>query len=222
MKLSELDPASHYPEHYPPRDFLISGNAVAKAQTDALAQLIEQQKSETEVDKYLRKNSSLLGACMNFTRFGHQGTWVVSQQTVRPPLTSTQTGMKPDYIIGGRNSEGFLWMVVELKGVDQPLFVHNGKRLALSSYANQGLCQLLEYVQYCNSAQSYLREQLRLTDFSNPKGLLLIGRQSEIDSDPRKQTLRRQINAAFSGQIEIRTYDALVRSNHTSHVEEQC
>jgi hypothetical protein len=138
---------------------------------------------------------------------------------VRPPLTAAQTGMKPDYIIGGRNSEGFLWMVVELKGVDQPLFVQKGKRLALSSYANQGLCQLLEYIQYCNCAQNYLREQLRLTDFNNPKGLLLIGRQSEIDGDPRKKSLRRQINAAFSNQIEIRTYDALVRSNVTSHIE---
>lgn len=220
MKLSELDPAENYPEHYPPRDFLVSGNAVAQSQADALAQLVEQQKSETEVDKYLRKNPSLLGACMNFTRFGHHGTWVVSQQMVRPPLTSAQSGMKPDYIVGGRGSEGFLWMVVELKGVDQPLFVQKGKRLALSSYANQGLCQLLEYVQYCNSAQSYIREQLRLTDFSNPKGLLLIGRQGEIDSNPRKQALRRQLNAAFSGHIEIRTYDALVRSNHTSHAEE--
>lgn len=220
MKLSELDADSHYPAHYPPRDFMMSGSAVVRSQADALARLVEQQKSETEVDKYLRSNSALLGACMNFTRFGHQGTWVISQQMVRPPLTATQAGMKPDYIIGGRSSEGFLWMVVELKGVDQPLFVQKGRRLALSSYANQGLCQLLEYVQYCNSAQSYLREQLRLTDFSNPKGLLLIGRQKEIDSDPRRQALRRQINAAFSGQIEIRSYDALVRSNHTSHVEE--
>lgn len=220
MKLSEFDSASHYPEHYPPRDFLVSSNSVARSQCDALSQLVEQQKSETEVDRYLQKNQSLLGACMNFTRFGHHGTWVVSQQMVRPPLTPDQTGMKPDYIVGGRGSEGFLWMVVELKGVDQPLFAQKGKRLALSNYANQGLCQLLEYVDYCNAAQNYLREQLHLTDFSNPKGLLLIGRQCEIENDHRKRNLRRQINAAFSGRIEIRSYDALVRSNHTSHVED--
>ena len=129
MKLSEMNAADGYPAQYPPQKFLMPNKEIENAQVDALARLVEQQKSETEVDKYLRKNPALLGACLNFTHFGHHGTWVVSQQMVRPPLTSAQTGLKPDYIVGGRSSEGFHWLVVELKGINQPLFVYKGGNL---------------------------------------------------------------------------------------------
>ena len=206
-----------YPDDFPLKEFLVNPSRQEKAQKDAVHQLLDKGANETLVDNYLREHPELLGACMNFTQFGHHGTWVIPQQTVRPPLAPQQKGLKPDYVIGGKGSDGSRWYVIELKGVITPLFVEKKSgRISLSGEANEGLMQLVSYIDYCGKAQAFLRDSLHLVDFSEPQGFLIIGRQSELLSSQRKQQLRKALNHVLAGRIEVRTYDALVRSNGSS------
>lgn len=79
-QLSRMD----YPKSFPPRAFHVEPHTIVLAEKLALMGLIEQNASETIIDKFLNDCPALLGACMNFTQFGHHGTWVVGQQMVRP------------------------------------------------------------------------------------------------------------------------------------------
>ena len=88
-----------YPDHFPPKDFWIQPGTV----NDGLAEfteLVDARSGEKVIDEYLQEYRGLLAKFMNFTQFGHHGTWVIPQQQVRPPLTSEQRGLKPDYING--------------------------------------------------------------------------------------------------------------------------
>ena len=69
---------------------------------------------------------------------------------------------------------------------------------------------------YCSSAQSYLRDTLRLNDFREPEGCLIVGRESELLEDPRKQSLKAAWNRLSGGRLQIRTYDAFIRSTGSS------
>jgi hypothetical protein len=66
-----------YPKSFPPRDFHVEPEAIEIAQGLGLKQLIEADAGETGIDSFLRDHPALLAACMNFTQFGHHGTWVV-------------------------------------------------------------------------------------------------------------------------------------------------
>lgn len=110
QKLSRIG----YPKSLPPRAFHVEPNEIQIAQGLALKQLVEANAGETAIDTFLRSNPALLAACMNFIQFGHHGTWVVPQQAVRPPSLPEIRGLKPDYLVGGRNSDGYSWYVVEL------------------------------------------------------------------------------------------------------------
>jgi hypothetical protein len=92
--------------------------------------------------------------------------------------------------------------------------------ISLSSAANHGICQLLQYIDYCSAAQSYLRDTLKLKDFREPRGFLIIGREEELSSDSGAQELSRAFNEMMAPRIEVRTFDALVRSNTSTWVNE--
>jgi hypothetical protein len=92
--------------------------------------------------------------------------------------------------------------------------------ISLSSIANRGICQLLQYIDYCSAAQSYLRDTLKLKEFREPKGFLIIGREAELSSDRDAQELSRAFNEMTAPRIEVRTFDALVRSNTTTWANE--
>jgi len=204
-----------YPDNFPPKDFWIEPGAV----NDGLAKftdLIDTRSGEKAIDECLKENRGLLAKFMNFTQFGHHGTWVIPQQQVRPPLTSEQRGLKPDYIVGGKGSDGYKWFVVELKGADQNIFTERNGNVVFSNAVNDGICQLLNYVDYCSSAQSYLRDTLSLNDFREPEGCLIVGRENELIEDPRKQSLKAAWNRLSGGRLQIRTYDAFIRSTGSS------
>jgi hypothetical protein len=121
--------------------------------------------------------------------------------------------MRPDFIVGVVGSDGVSWVVVELKGAADQMFVcdRDGGSLRLSTTANRGLCQLLSYLDYCAANQAYLRDFLNTRSFREPTGILFIGRASELE-DQRRQTLKAALNRVFAGRIEIRTFDALLTS----------
>ncbi len=70
---------------------------------------------------------------------------------------------------------------------------------------------MLSYIDYCSEIQSTLRDQFHLRGFREPKGMLLIGRDKELDDDERKQKLKSAWNRVTKTSLEIRTYDALLR-----------
>jgi hypothetical protein len=219
--MSKIEQAGNrkYPDNFPPKEFWIEPATVDSGLVE-FAGLVEGRSGEKAIDECLKENRGLLARFMNFTQFGHHGTWVVPQQQVRPPLTTSQRGLKPDYIVGGKGSDGYKWFVVELKGADQNIFTERNGNVVFSNAVNDGICQLLNYVDYCSSAQAYLRDTLRLNDFREPEGCLIVGREDELSEDPRKQSLKAAWNRLSGGRLQLRTYDAFIRSTASSWASE--
>lgn len=207
MKLTE----SPYPNDFPPKEFHVKPDTLS-VHIDTLRHLIEKNCSEKDIDTFLKANTDALAKCMDLTHFGHHGTWVIPQQEIRPPSTAVQKGLKPDYLIGGKGSDGYRWLVVELKGANQNIFVEKNGHIYFSSIVNRGICQLLGYIDYCSSAQGYLRDTLKLTGFREPEGVLVVGRESELINNRAKQDMKAAWNRITANRIQIRTYDAFIRN----------
>jgi len=215
MKLSDRK----YPSDFPPEEFHIIPQA-NKNSLEELRDLVEKASGEKAIDTFLKSNINVLAKCMNFTQYGHHGTWVIPQQEIRPHLTSSQKGLKPDYLVGGKGSDGYRWFVVELKASNENIFVEKNGNVYFSSIVNKGICQLLSYIDYCSSAQAYMRDSLKLNGFREPEGFLVVGRESELENSSKKQDMKAAWNRITSNRIQIRTYDALLRSNSTSWAED--
>lgn len=83
--------------------------------------------------------------------------------------------------------------------------------LYFGSVANKAICQTIEYIDYCASAQAYLRDTLKLKDFREPKGFILIGREIEFSNDSRREKFKSAWNRFMGHKVEVRTYDSLLR-----------
>lgn len=201
---------AHYPEGWPPVDFFVSEHNLTGTQCREFRYLVEHDSKEREIDGYLRNNKEIISNMLTFTRTGHHGSWIIPQQLVRPSQGPVNKGLIPDYLVGGRNSDGFQWGVFELKGADDSLFSETNGSLRFSRSLNHGIVQLLEYLNYCTSAQSYLRDTLNLSGFGTAFGYILIGREHELTENRRRQELKAAWNACVP-RLQIRTYDALLR-----------
>lgn len=210
-----------YSKNWPPESYFVDARAVEVATQRAFMELLQAGANETVADAFLRKNPAFLGRCLNFTNFGHHGMWVVPQKLIDPGATPSEKGLRPDYLFGGKNSDGFYWCVAELKGPNAHLFKRgkNGKNISFSETANQGICQLLRYMNYCSASQNYFRDHFKLTDFREPRGFLIIGREKELEEDGQLQELKSAWNRISDGRIMIRSYDALLRSTKSSWAE---
>ena len=197
---------------FPPFQFFVEQNAVSLAQVNGYKQLVDQRSQETALDVYVRENKELLVNTLDFVSTGHQGAWVIPQQPIKTALRTLDTGLIPDYLVCGKSSDGLSWWIVEFKGADEPLFtVGSDNRPAFGSAANKGILQLLEYIDFCDEHQSSIRDQLRLPDFRLPKGMLIIGREVELEENRRLQRLKAAWNDLTGTRLEIRTHDALIR-----------
>ena len=199
-----------YHPDWPPREFYHYASKITSEQVDKLQELIENNISETQIDQYLRKNPALLTAPLKWSSTGHHGAWVLAQQVIKPKLGQSKPGMIPDFIVGGKNSGGFEWWVIELKGANHKLFTRKGHKVYFSDVLNKGICQTLGYIDYCSEIQAHIRDQLCLNDFREPNALILIGRDSELAADEQKRKLRAAWNRLHKSRLEIRTYDALL------------
>ncbi len=128
---------------------------------------------------------------------------------IRARLSDTSPGLIPDYLIAGANSDGVTWWVMEVKAPGAKIFGGNDSAKTLSSEANRGVLQLLSYIDVCAENQAYLRDQAGLKGLREPKGLLLIGTQDELN-DSRNRKLRAAWNRV-NPSLQIRTYSALIR-----------
>lgn len=183
---------------------------LAPRDVSELRRLVEESASETDLDQFIRGEPNLLSSLLHFAATGHHGGNVYPQQVIRPTVVGEQKGLIPDYLISGKSSGGISWWVLELKGPGEKLFCNSGNKLRLSDTANNGLLQIHEYVDFCKEHQSSLREALKLEDFSEPMGILLIGRESEL-ADPRRRKMKESLGGHTS-RIRIRTWDSLLRS----------
>ncbi len=202
------DVSSHYPDDWPPEPFF-HNPIVSRDDVAQLTRLVEANASETEIDAFVREHPSTLSWCLRNWKTGHHASWIVSQQQIRPK-TSIH-GLKPDYLVAGKNSGGISWHVLELKAPGDNLFVRTSKnRLKFSETAHEGIFQLLEYIDYCASAQSYLRDGLGLKGFREPTGLLVIGRRPEFDVDADRQCMKAAWQRIAGDRLIITTFDALL------------
>jgi hypothetical protein len=200
-----------YPDNWPPEKFFVSHASVTRTELAQFESLLDKNSSETELDKFLRANPSVLVNSLRNFSTGHHGAWVISQQQISPSMTTIQKGLIPDFIVGGCNSDGFSWFVLELKGADQKMLQESNNYLYFSPTVNKAVGQIIEYLDYCASAQSYLRDSLHLTGFREPKGLIIVGRETEFANDLRREKFKSAWNRFMSHKIEIRTYDAILR-----------
>lgn len=199
----------NWPEDWPSQEFFVSQHDVTELQYSGLRKLVEKRASETEVERFLKTNKQALALILGLFQTGHHAAWIIPKQTIRTRLGNHAPGLIPDYLVAGANSDGVTWWVLELKGCDAKVFSNSSSSQSFSPTANRGVVQLLEYIDACSEVQSYLRDQLGLKGFREPRGILLMGTDDEYS-----ETRRRKLKAAWNRnvpKIQIRSYNALLR-----------
>lgn len=210
MKFELVKPIlEEYPDGWPPKQYFVGQNKTTRKQLEEFRALINKGAGETEIDGFLKTNLEVFSIALDFFKTGHHGAWIIPQQDIKPQ--TSEPGLKPDYIIGGKSSDGFGWWVIDLKGADEKIFTDKGNRTCFSNKANMGIFQILEYINYCAKMQSYMREALSLVGFREPKGLLIIGRENEMLENSRRSELKAAWNN-LSDKLQVRTYDAFLRA----------
>lgn len=178
-----------------------------------LSKLVKNKVSETEMHNFLENNPQIFGHLLGLYRTAHHGFAVYSKQEIIPYIKEQNKGLIPDFIIGGENSDGWQWWVIEIKSPKDSIFIDRGS-LHFSDIANKGICQLLEYVSVSDKIQGHLRDHFGFKDFNNPKGILLIGTEDDF-KDKRKQNIKKAFNDLMSKRFEIKTFSWLVREIET-------
>ena len=200
-----------YPNDWPPEEFSASHLDVTRDQLNTFKSIVESNAGETEIVDFLKNNKGVFVNSLRDFKTGHNAAWIIPKQMVRPPMTESQKGLIPDYILGGLSSDGFSWFVLELKGANEKILTESNNILYFGSVANKAICQTIEYIDYCASSQAYLRDTLQLKDFREPKGFILIGREIEFSDDSRREKFKSAWNRFMGHKVEIRTYDSLLR-----------
>ncbi|HAA02714.1 MAG TPA: hypothetical protein DCE18_05005 [Syntrophobacteraceae bacterium] len=195
----------------PPDDLFVSYSSVTRTQLEQFEVLLDKNSSETGLDKFLRDNLSVLVNSLKVLKTGYDGAWIISKQHIQASMSSIQNGLIPDFIVGGCNSCCFSWFVLHLDGAHQKILTEDNNFLYFNSTVNMAIGQVIEYIDYCAAANSFLRNSLCLTDFREPKGLIIVGRESEFSDDPRREKFKSTWNRLMGHKIELMTYDAILR-----------
>ena len=212
MKLTNLANTSieeRYPEDWPPVEYFVHESRLEPDIVEGFRALINAGEGERKLDKYITENPVLLTTILDLKNTGHHAAWVVPKKAIRSHVSQDIPGLIPDFLVGGRNSYGITWYVIELKGAQHKLFTKSNGGLYLSNVANKGLCQVLEYMHFCNKAQSTLRDVLKLNGFVSADAFLFIGREHETEAI-REKDLKSAFNH-INNHLQIRSYDALLR-----------
>lgn len=198
-----------WPQDWPPKENAVSQLEVTKENYENFSEIINKRAGEREVEEFLTKHPNVLSLVCRLFSTGHHMTWLFPKAQIRP--SSGQVGgLIPDYLVAGKNSDGIQWFVLELKGADKQAFSQSGRRVSLTSDANKGICQLLNYIDHSSRDQAYLRDGLGLSGFREPKGILLIGTEQETECHQV-----RDFKGAWNRlnpNIQIRSYNRLLRT----------
>lgn len=198
----------NWPDDWPDKDHYVNQHAVTQAQYEAFRALLESGASEQAVERFFKANPEVLSLAAFIFSTGHHAAWLYSKNQIRP-AAGAAGGLVPDYLLAGANSEGVAWFVLELKAPRDRAFVRHGKRVSLSNEANRGVCQIINYIDHAARSQAYLRDELKLAGFREPKGVLLIGTEEE-SRDPQVRDFKGAWNR-MNPRIQIRSYSALLR-----------
>lgn len=190
-------------------EFRVSESQINQSMIDQLAQAIEPGCTESSAQKILEKFPYILAQYLG----GGHGRWVIPQKRLGSEFVT-------DFLIGERNSGGYLWHAVELESPQVPLFTKKGDP---SQHLTHAYRQITDWRNWLVHNQNYAarpRSQngLGLSEIrSDLHGMIIIGRRSNYDSlnNPR----RRQFSADW--RTEIMTYDRLLewaqtRADHWS------
>jgi len=160
------------------------------------------------MERFLGANPEVLALVTFIYSTGHHAAWIYPKAFIRAP-GGAPAGLIPDYVLAGANSDGVSWFLLELKSPGHRAFVKKGKHVCLAPEANRGICQLLNYIDVASRSQAHLRDEIELTGFREPRGVLLIGTEEETqDEDVRS------FKAAWNRmhpKLEIRSYNSLLR-----------
>ncbi len=210
-----FDTREVYPGDWPLREFETHTMQLKDDAISEFDRLVTSNSDETALQSFLEKNPSFFAAAIDHFRTGHHGTWVTPKQIIRPKInTANKRGLIPDFILGGKSSDGFSYWVAELKGANQQLFtINSNNEVYFTSEMNKAVCQLLEYIDFCSEHQAVLRDEFKLKSFREPNGILIVGRETELDDSEYKQTLKAAWNRVVGRNLEIRTYDWLLRAS---------
>jgi hypothetical protein len=205
------EPIIPYPKSWTPEEFKTHEHRADLKELEELVDLINKNSGETTIDKFITKHPALLTLLMTDYSTGHHHAWVIPKKVIKTKIFPKDKGQIPDFLMAGKNSDGITWFVVELKGADSKIFSETKGRRYFSSQMNQGINQLMDYLNICDEDQSHLRDRHKLEGFKNPKGILVIGREKEFEDDEAKQKLKKSWNDSLN-RINIRTFDWFKRS----------
>lgn len=205
---SKFNVFESWPSHWPDKEHFANQHDVRLAQRQELFRLLAEGVTEREMERFLGRNAEVLALIPFIYSTGHHAAWIYPKAQIRPPNDNIR-GLIPDYILAGANSDGVSWFVLELKGPRERAFVRHDSHISLSPAANKGVCQLLNYIDVASRTQAYLRDEIQLTGFREPRGILMIGTDEESKDDSV-----REFKAAWNRMhpnLQIRSYNALLR-----------
>lgn len=209
------DTSEEYLKGYPPQEFATHTKLLEEKEVNELEILLNKNASEAELHTFIEANKTLSAVLLFHTQTGNHNTWVVSKQALRAKIIAQNIrGLIPDFIVCGKNSDGLSYWVVEIKSPNESLFTaNNANEIYFSSEVNKGICQLIEYVDFCNEQQALLRDLYKFEGIREPNGLLIVGRESELEKDQRRQKMKHAWNRIVGTKLEIHTYDWLLRTS---------
>ncbi len=184
----------------PLREFFTWWDNVTQQDVNALARRLETAPGEREMQRYFEQYPTVLIQHLG----GGHGRWVIPQKKLGLQYVT-------DFLIADRHSAGYIWTAVELESPKAIMFTKSGDPSARLTHA---IRQITDWRIWLERNRDYAarprgEDGLGLTSIS-PRlpGLIIIGRESDLVSD----TGARRMELADRMNIEIHTYDWLVRS----------
>lgn len=136
INLTNTPIEERYPEDWPPVEYFVHESSLDPEVVAGFRSLIENCAGERKIDAYLTKHPVLLTSVLDLKNTGHHAAWVVPKKAIRSHVSKDVPGLIPDFLVGGKNSFGITWYVVELKGAQHKLFAESNGFVYLSSTAN--------------------------------------------------------------------------------------
>lgn len=183
---------TYLPEHF------VEWDEITQVQIEDFHYCLNSASNERDMQAYLEKHSYFMIQHLG----GGHGRWVIPNKRLGAEYV-------PDFVIGEKHSLGFEWQVVELESPKAVFFTKNGDP---SKVLNHAIRQITDWRSWLKQNQGYAsrpKEEngLGLIDIdSSVKGLIILGRRSDIDSTTNER--RRQLGSNLN--IDIHTYDWLV------------
>lgn len=109
-----------------------------------------------------------------------------------------------DFCYCDPKSFGPEWYFIEIEKPSYRLFTRKGEQ---TKELTHSIRQIQDWQEWVGSNKSYALDRFPLID--NPRGIIIIGRRTEILVNDQLRTRLKRINYNFRSTLEIRTFDSL-------------